>query len=52
MNPAEPGQTMRFRFHVQARRVDAHGGLAVCKQAELLLDTDPTGQMRRKTPAA
>jgi hypothetical protein len=41
-----------MRFHVQARRVDAHGSMAVCKQAQMPLDTNLTGQMRRKTPAA
>jgi hypothetical protein len=41
-----------MRFHVQARLVNVQGSLAVCKQAQLPLDTDLTGQMRRKTPAA
>lgn len=31
---------VRMEFHVSARRVDAHGSLARCKGAEILVDTD------------
>ncbi len=30
-------------FHVEARRIDAHGSLARCKNAEIVLDTDVAG---------
>lgn len=33
----------KMRFHVEARRVDAHGSLARCKNAEIALDTDLAG---------
>lgn len=37
----------RLTFHVTAERIDAHGSLARCKQAQVALDTDLGG-----TPAA
>ena len=35
-----PESDLKMRFHMEARRVDAHGSLAVCNQAQLPLDTD------------
>jgi uncharacterized OsmC-like protein len=40
-----------MRFHVQARRVDAHGSLAVCKEAQIALDTDLAGNPQAFNPA-
>lgn len=45
----EPPQKMQF--HVSARRVDAHGSLARCKDAEILLDTDVAGRPDAFNPA-
>jgi uncharacterized OsmC-like protein len=36
---------------VQARRVDAHGSLAVCKEAQIALDTDLAGNPQAFNPA-
>ncbi len=41
----------RMTFHVETRRVDAHGSLARCKQAELALDTDLAGNPAAFNPA-
>ena len=41
----------RMEFHVTTRRVDAHGSLARCKQAEIALDTDLTGNPDAFNPA-
>lgn len=49
MNTTSPEQKMRF--HVEARRVDAHGSLAVCKRATLPLDTDLAGNPDAFNPA-
>lgn len=49
MSNPEPQQKMCF--HVAARRVDAHGSLAVCKQATLALDTDLAGNPEAFNPA-
>lgn len=49
MNTSAPEQKMRF--HVEARRVDARGSLAVCKQATLALDTDLAGNPEAFNPA-
>ena len=35
-----PESDPEMRFHMEARRVDAHGSPAVCKQAQLPLDTE------------
>ena len=45
----EPAQKMRF--HVEAWRVDAHGSLARCKNAEIALDTDLAGNPDAFNPA-
>ena len=34
---------MKMEFHVESRRIDAHGSLARCKDAEIALDTDLAG---------
>lgn len=38
-------------YGVSAERVDAHGSLAFCKEAELLLDTDVDGRLDAFNPA-
>jgi uncharacterized OsmC-like protein len=38
-------------FNVTARRVDAHGGAARCKDAEITLDTDLAGRPDAFNPA-
>ncbi len=45
MSPTAP---TKMTFHVETRRVDAHGSLARCKSAEIALDTDLAGTLRRK----
>jgi len=47
MTQAPPKMT----FHVEARRVDAHGSLALCKNAEIALDTDMAGKPDAFNPA-
>jgi hypothetical protein len=32
--------TAKMTFYVKARRVDAHGSLALCKNTEIALDTN------------
>ena len=41
----------KMSFHVQTTRLDAHGSLARCKQAEILLDTDLAGNPNAFNPA-
>ena len=41
----------KLTFQVEARRVDAHGSLASCKDAELVLDTDLAGRRDALNPA-
>jgi uncharacterized OsmC-like protein len=41
----------RMSFHVDAVRVDAHGSLARCKNAEIRLDTDLAGHADAFNPA-
>lgn len=40
-----------LEYGVSAERVDAHGSLAFCKEAELLLDTDVEGRVDAFNPA-
>jgi uncharacterized OsmC-like protein len=40
-----------MKFHVEARRVDSHGSLAVCKEASIPLDTDLAGNVNSFNPA-
>ncbi len=40
-----------LEYGVSAERVDAHGSLAACKEAELLLDTDIDGRVDAFNPA-
>lgn len=41
----------KMKFHVEARRVDAHGSIARCKDAEIALDTDMAGNPLAFNPA-
>lgn len=41
----------RMRFHIEARRVDAHHSEAACKLARLVLDTDLNGNPEAFNPA-
>lgn len=38
-------------YSVSAERVDAHGGLAFCKEAQIMLDTDADGRVDAFNPA-
>lgn len=40
-----------LEYQVSARRVDAHGSLAECKQAQVVLDTDVGGRADAFNPA-
>lgn len=42
---------MKMEFSVQARRVDAHGSIAECKDSKLVLDTDLAGRRDALNPA-
>ena len=39
-----------LKYRVHARRTDAHGSLAVAKEAEVVLDTDPAGRRDAMNP--
>lgn len=41
----------KMEFDVAARRVDAHGSVANCKDAEIVLDTDLAGRRDALNPA-
>lgn len=43
--------TAKMTFHVKSRRVDAHGSLSTCKNAEIALDTDLAGNPDAFNPA-
>ena len=43
--------TPKMTFHVEARRTDAHGSLARCKNSEIALDTDLAGNPNAFNPA-
>ena len=47
MNEAKTGMT----FSVSARRVDAHGSLARCKDADITPDTNLSGRQDAFNPA-
>lgn len=40
-----------LEYEVTARRIDAHGSLVQCKEAELVIDTDPKGRVDALNPA-
>lgn len=40
-----------LEYQVTARRLDAHGSVAQCKQAEITLDTDVNGRLDASNPA-
>lgn len=42
---------INLEYRVEARRVDAHGGVALTKQAEIVLDTDLAGRPDAFNPA-
>jgi uncharacterized OsmC-like protein len=44
-------QSVKMEFHVSARRIDAHGGVALCKDASVTLDTDLAGRRDAFNPA-
>ena len=44
-------ETGKMTFSVTARRLDAHGSEALCKEARLVLDTDMTGRRDAFNPA-
>jgi len=46
-----PEPPAKLCFHVESRRVDAHGSLARCKHAEIALDTDLAGNPDAFNPA-
>src|SRR5690606_2624557 len=41
----------KLEYRVEARRTDAHGGIATTKEAEIGLDTDPAGRTDAFNPA-
>jgi uncharacterized OsmC-like protein len=43
--------TNKMTFHVSANRLDSHGSLARCKNAEIRLDTDLAGNVDSFNPA-
>lgn len=43
--------SVKMEFNVLARRVDAHGSIAECKDASLVLDTDLAGRRDALNPA-
>ncbi len=40
-----------LEYEITARRVDAHGSVAACKDTEIVLDTDVSGRMDAFNPA-
>jgi uncharacterized OsmC-like protein len=42
---------MMLEYEVHARRIDEHGSLATCKDAELVIDTELTGRSDAFNPA-
>jgi uncharacterized OsmC-like protein len=44
-------QASKMTFSVGARRVDAHGSEAICKDAAIILDTDMAGRRDAFNPA-
>jgi uncharacterized OsmC-like protein len=42
---------VKLEFHVESHRIDAHGSLARCKDAEIALDTDMAGNRDAFNPA-
>ena len=50
MKPAERERVM-LEYDVIAKRIDSHGSLARCKDAEIILDTDVNGRTDAFNPA-
>jgi uncharacterized OsmC-like protein len=44
-------EPIKMQFDVTARRVDAHGSVAICKSASIPLDTDLAGNVNAFNPA-
>ncbi len=44
-------EKMKMEFNVRALRTDGHGGLALCKDASIILDTDLAGRRDAFNPA-
>ena len=42
--------TPKLTFHAETRRIDAHGSLARCKKADVVLDTDLAGNPNAFNP--
>ncbi len=40
-----------LEYEIEAERVNAHSGIARCKQAEITIDTDPAGSIDAFNPA-
>jgi len=40
-----------LEYHVSAKRIDGHGSVAQCKDAEIVLDTDAHGRLDAFNPA-
>jgi hypothetical protein len=40
-----------LKYNVTAKRTDAHGSIAHCKDAEIVLDTDVSGRSDAFNPA-
>lgn len=51
MSGTVTGAATKLTFQVEARRIDAHGSRARCKDAELALDTDLAGRRDALNPA-
>jgi len=45
------GNKPLLHYDVSARRIDAHGSVAACKDAEIVLDTDVAGRRDAFNPA-
>jgi uncharacterized OsmC-like protein len=43
--------TVKMEFRVSAKRLDAHGSVAECKDASIILDTDMAGRRDAFNPA-
>lgn len=43
--------TQKITFHVESRRIDEHGSVSRCKNAEIALDTDLAGNPDAFNPA-
>src|SRR3990172_6578564 len=51
MNQGDHMNTQKITFHVESRRIDEHGSVSRCKNAEIALDTDLAGNPDAFNPA-